>query len=68
MSAYLRERLIQANSPWLLAEEVARFSSQGWRAIGEPFAVVSPDVGRPIYWAQTVRLVAEAPLPPANGA
>lgn len=54
-----RQKVIQANSPKLLAEEVARFSEAGWRATGEPVALISAELGRPTYWAQTLGFTAE---------
>jgi hypothetical protein len=60
MSAAMRHKLIQANSPKVLEEEVARFAKEGWHKSGETMVLVPTEVGRPTYWAQTLDLLAEA--------
>ena len=67
MNSLLRQKVIQANSPKLLAEEVARFAVDGWRKTGEPTELVSAEIGRATYWVQTLDLVSEAAqLSPLN--
>lgn len=60
MSASTRHKLIQANSPSFLEEEVARFAKEGWYRSGETVVLVPEEVGRPTYWAQSLDLPAEA--------
>jgi len=60
MKVVLHQKVIQANSPKLLAEEVARFAEDGWRAHGDPVALVPDEVGRPTYWSQTLDLVTKS--------
>jgi hypothetical protein len=67
MSFLLREKVIQANSPKLLEEEIARFAKEGWCKMGEPVELVPTEFGRPTYWAQTLRLVAERPAAESAG-
>ena len=64
MKVILSQKVIQANSPKFLAEEVARFAEDGWRATGEPVELVSPELGRTTYWAQTLDLISEATQSP----
>jgi hypothetical protein len=56
MNALSPQKVIQANSPKFLEEEVARFAKEGWRKTGEPVEIVSAELGRPTYWAQTLGL------------
>jgi hypothetical protein len=60
MTALSHQKVIQANSPKFLEEEVARFAKEGWRKTGEPVELMSAELGRPTYWAQTLGFLAEA--------
>jgi hypothetical protein len=59
MSSPLRQKIIQANSPKLLAEEVARAAEEGWRIRGEPVPLVSAELGRATYWVQLLGHIEE---------
>ncbi len=61
MNAPKRHKIIQANSPKFLEEEVARCAKEGWYKTGETMVIKPTEVGRPTYWAQNLDLLSSAP-------
>lgn len=59
MTPPTRHTVIQANSPKLLEEEVARFAKAGWHATSEPVLLKPAETGRPNYWVQSLGLTSE---------